>query len=469
VRGLALVVVLALLAGAAPALAGEHVSSYETRPDLRPVSVQVLKSEPGVAPGSIFLAPKRGPGQGGPLIIGDDGEPIWFHPLPGGERATDFRMQQYQGRNVLTWWQGKATGGRGEGVGVIADESYRIIKTVRTGNGVRADLHEFTITPRGTALLLSYHDRAADLTAWGGRKRGTVVDGVVQEVDIATGKVLFQWRALGAIRRDESYVGAPGGRGAWDYVHLNSVDENADGDLLVSARHTHAVYKISRATGKVVWRLGGRRSSFEMGGGSHFALQHDARFEPDGTIRVFDNSSRRLRARSRVIWLDVDTAKRTATLVKERRHPARVLAGTQSNAQDLPNGDLFVGWGSQGRISEFNAGGTLLLDLNLPIGWDTYRAYREQWTGRPPIPPKAVAETRPDGGTTVHVSWNGATGVAGWRVLAGDDAASLRVVGTAPRRGFETQIRLPDLAAAVQVRALDANGAVLGQSAVIES
>ncbi|MEA2176916.1 MAG: hypothetical protein QOG77_213, partial [Solirubrobacteraceae bacterium] len=436
-RVLALIVAL-VLAGAAPALAGEPVRSYETRPDLRPVAVQVLKSEPGVAPGSIFLAPKRGPGQGGPLIVGDDGEPIWFLPLAGGERATDFRMQRYQGRNVLTWWQGIANGGRGEGVGIIADEHYRIIEKVRTGNGVRADLHEFTITPRGTALLISYHDRRRDLSAWGGRKRGKVVDGVVQEVDIATGKVLFQWRAMGAIRLEESYDDAPRGRAAWDFVHLNSVAQDENGDFLVSARHAHAVYKISRATGKVVWRLGGKRSSFEMGAGTSFALQHDARFEPDGTIRVFDNSSRRLRERSRVLWLRLDETAGTATLEKERHHPARVLAGTQANAQELPNGNLLVGWGSQGRISEFNAGGTLLLDLNLPIGWDTYRAYREAWAGRPLTAPKLVAETRSDGGTTAYMSWNGATGVAGWQLLAGDSAASLQPVAFVPRRGFET-------------------------------
>ncbi len=461
------VLALALLA-AAPARAGQPVRAYVSRPDLKPVVLNVLHAQAGLASGPIFLAPKRGPGQGGPLIAGEDGQPIWFLPLPGARRATDFRVQQYDGRPVLTWWEGIASGGRGAGEGMIADESYRVIARVRAGNGVRMDLHEFTLTPRGTALIIAYHDRPRDLRPWGGRKRGAVTDGVVQEVDVATGRVLLQWNALGAVPLPDSYVN-PHGRAAWDAFHLNSVDEDGDGNLIVSARHTRAVYKIDRATGRIAWRLGGKRSSFRMGPGARFALQHDARAQADGTIRIFDNGSRTQRRRSRAIWLRLDPGRRTATLIRERHHPAEVLAGTQGDAEVLPNGDTFVGWGSQGRISELGPGGDLLLDIRLPHLWDTYRAYRAPWVGRPATQPAVAAETREDGGTTVYVSWNGATEVAGWQVLAGDGAADLRVVGTAPRRGFETQIRLPDLAPAVVVRALDATGAVLGQSRVVAS
>jgi hypothetical protein len=468
-----LVAVLALVAtgwGASAASAGEPLRVYESRPDLHPVVLQVGASEPGVAPGSIFLAPKRGgTGGQGPLIAGDDGQPLWFLPLAGGQRATDFRVQRYAGRPVLTWWQGRTRGGRGEGEGIIADETYKVVARVHAGNGLRADLHEFTLTERGTALVIAYQDRSRDLTAYGGRKRGEVTDGVVQEIDVATGRVLLQWRALGAIPLSDSYARVPRGHEPWDAFHLNSVDEDAAGDLLVSARHTHTVYKLRRATGRVVWRLGGRRPTFRMGPGTGFALQHDARFAAGGRIRIFDNSSHRLRKRSRVIWLRVDPAARTVRLVRERHHPDDVLSGTQSNAQELPNGDLFVGWGSQGRITEFSPGGRLLLDLKLPRGWDTYRAYRAPWVGRPPTPPRAAVETRQDGGTTVYVSWNGATEVAGWQLYTGDDASSLRYTGTAPRRGFETQIRLRGPAPAVQVRAVDAHGAVIGETGVVES
>jgi hypothetical protein len=205
-----------------------------------------------------------------------------------------------------------------------------------------------------------------------------------------------------------------------------------------------------------------------MGRGTSIALQHDARFEADGTIRIFDNSSRRLRKRTRVIWVRVSTEDRTARLVREIHHPDSVLSGTQGNAQVLSDGHVLVGWGSQGRISEFDPAGRLLLDLRLPRRWDTYRAYREPWVGRPTDAPAVAAELRQDGGVTVYASWNGATEIASWQVLTGPSAATLAIVGTAPRRGFETQMRLPDPAEAVAVRAIDATGAVLGTSRVVD-
>jgi hypothetical protein len=468
-RPLVLAVLAPALLTAGPARAGEPVRSYTSRPDLKPVVVHVLRAEAGLAPGAIFLGPKRGPGQGGPLIMGEDGQPIWFLPLSDGRRATDFRVQTYAGNPVLTWWEGIATGGRGAGEGVIVDRSYRVIARVRTGNGVRMDLHEFTLTRRGTALVIAYHDRARDLRAWGGSKRGGVTDGVVQEIDVATGRVLFEWNAMGSVPLTDSYRKVTRGRTPWDAFHLNSVDEEPDGDLLVSARHTNTVYEIDRATGRVRSRIGGKRSSFRMGEGTRFALQHDAHAQADGTIRVFDNGLRGERRRSRALWIRLDRQAGTATLVRALEHPLQILAGTQGNAQVLANGDTFFGWGSQGRISEVSPDGGLLLDLRLPHGFDTYRAYRQPWIGRPGTAPAVAAETRQDGGTTVYASWNGATEVAAWQVLVGDSAASLQVVGTAPRRGFETQIRLPRLAPSVQVRALDASGAVLAQSRVVSS
>ena len=238
------------------------------------------------------------------------------------------------------------------------------------------DLHEFTLTPRGTALVIAYHDRARDLRAWGGSKRGRVTDGVVQEIDVATGRVLFQWNAMGSVPLTDTYRRMTRGRAPWDAFHLNSVDEEPDGDLLVSARHTNTVYEIDRATGKVRSRIGGKRSSFKMGEGTRFGLQHDARAQADGTIRIFDNGLRGERRRSRALWIRLDRQAGTATLARSVQHPLQILAGTQGNAQPLPNGDTFFGWGSQGRLSELSPDGGLLLDLRLPHGFDTYRAYR---------------------------------------------------------------------------------------------
>jgi hypothetical protein len=151
----------------------------------------------------------------------------------------------------------------------IFDDAYREISRVRAGNGYRGDLHEFLITPQDTALLTAYAEVPADLSPVGGGKYGAVWDGIAQGVDIETGEVHFEWHSLDHVGVEEFYV-APLEDPAYiyDYFHINSIDVDYDGDLLISARNTWTVYKVDRATGEVVWRLGGKESDFEMGEGT---------------------------------------------------------------------------------------------------------------------------------------------------------------------------------------------------------
>jgi len=439
---------------------------YVSRPDLRPPQVTVHARTGDLAQGPILLAPKRRSTSAGTgaLMVDDAGEPLWFRPNREGMRTNDLRVQRYKGKPVLTWWEGRAAGGHGFGYGVIADTSYRVIRRVRAKSPYRLDMHEFKLTPRGTALVIIYHTTRRDLRSVGGARNGKVIDGIIQEIDVETGKVLFHWHSLGKIALRESYRKVPESGGqAWDYFHPNSVDVDSDGNYIVSARYSYSVTKISRRTGRVIWRLGGKRSDFRMGRGTRFHLAHDAEWQPDGTLRVFDNSQKSIRDRSRVIWLDVDTRRKRVTLEREVRHPQPVLAATQANAESLPGGALFVGWGSQGRWSEFAADGTLRYDAELPTGYDSYRVYRDSWTGRPSEPP-AVAARAQAGATAVYASWNGATDVVAWRVLAGPRPSSLAPIGDAPRQGFETVITVPGAHAYVKLQALDGSGQVLGTS-----
>ena len=179
-----------------------------------------------------------------------------------GKVAADFRVQTYQGKPVLTWWEGQLFVGDGDGVGQIYDSSYNRIAQVRTGNGYTFDLHEFTITPRNTALVLAYERYNRSLTAWGGPKDAKIVDNIVQEVDLATGLVLFEWHSFGNVSPDESDIPVPKQKGSeWEYFHANAIDVDNDGNFLVSARNTSTIYKINRATGKIMWRLGGKKST----------------------------------------------------------------------------------------------------------------------------------------------------------------------------------------------------------------
>ena len=442
--------------GEPPGVGNGAVQRYPTRPDLVPPAVTINAAGNGRAPGLVFLGAKGGRGQDGPMIIDDLGRLVWFRPMRGRELVTDFRAQVYRGQPVLTWWQGRLSGGDGRGEGVIYSDQYKPIRRVRMGNGLHADLHEFELTPQGTALLIAYDTVSRP-------EEGRVVQAVVQEVEIDSGLVRFEWHSIGQVATSESFRGRPSGNGQWDYIHLNSVALDRDGNFIISARQTHAVYKLSRRTGRVLWRLGGKRSDFRLGTGARFALQHDARPQPDGSITIFDNSaSPPLRKRSRAINLVLDPRRKTATLRSALTHPEGLLSSTQGSAQALLGGNTFVGWGSKRYFSEYDAAGRLVFDGALAPGNDSYRAYRFPWVGRPDALPKLVALR-----SGLQVSWNGATQVASWQVLAGPGPKRLAPVTVVPTAGFETGIPAQPSARYVAVRALDAAGTVLGTSRVV--
>ncbi len=431
--------------------------------------MKVITAEPAAAPGYVFLAPKKRVAQAGPMIIDDSGELVWFHPLDT-HGVTDFRAQTYDGRPVLTWWRGKAVKGVGDGYYVIFDSSYRQLATVTAGNGLAGDVHEFLITPQDTALMTIYHRLARDLSPLGGPKQGSILEGVVQEVDITSGRVLFEWRSADYVAPSESYAKVPPAEAGakadpFDYFHINSIDVEPNGNLLVSARNTHAIYEIRRTDGRVLWRLGGKKSDFAMGRGTNFEWQHDARRQADGTMTLFDNGAApKLEKYSRVLVLSVDTARRRARLVRSYAHPRRLLSSSQGSAQFLPRGHLFVGWGSQPYFTELDRNGRVLLDGRLGKGAESYRAYRFQWNGRPAEDPAAALAGAGSGQITVYASWNGATLVDRWQVLAGGDPNHLQVVGSARKTGFETRLTVRTEQPSLRVRALDARGAILGTS-----
>jgi hypothetical protein len=438
---------------------------FISRPDLKPPAIHLeIRAAAGVSSGYIFLAPKLRVAQAGPEILDDNGQVVWFRPLDAKD-VSDFRVQTYRGKPVLTWWRGRAPLGVGGGYYVIFDSSYRKIAHVRAGRGLIGDLHEFRITPRDTALITIYKRRAADLTSLGGPRSGKIFEGIVQEIDIATGRVLFEWHSFPRVGLKESFAQLTEGR-AYDYFHINAIELEPNGNLLISARNTHALYEVSRSTGKILWRLGGKRSDFRLGPGVRFAWQHDARRLPDGRISVFANDATPPVAKfSRVLVLDVNERTKKATLVRSYRHPKGLLVPFEGNAQVLPNGHVFVGWGATSYYSEFDEQGRLVLDGRIgrlgPPGTeaDTYRAYRFDWKGEPTDVPAVAVE-----GGSVYVSWNGATGVASWRLLTGPDAEHLSAIGSVPRSGFETPLALPADARFIAVEALNADGRVLAVS-----
>ena len=207
------------------------------------------------------------------MIFDGLGRPVWFRD---GLYALDFKVQEYRGEPVLTWWEGKPRPRPSVGEYVILDGSYREVKRVQAGNGYQGNQHDFLITPQGTALLTVYNLVSRDLSYLGGPVEGRVIEGVAQEVDIETGEVLFEWHSLDHVGVEESYYDNYYSH-QLDYFHINSIDVDHDDNLLISARNTSAVYKIDRGNGQILWRLSGKRSDFERGEGTRTFWQHDAR------------------------------------------------------------------------------------------------------------------------------------------------------------------------------------------------
>ena len=448
-----------------PAPAG-GVWSFRSRPDLGPPGVAVTTRTRGRAPGYIFIAPKLGLGQDGPMIVDDLGHPVWFR---NGKYTLDFKVQNYQGKPVLTWWEGRQYPKPSVGEYVILDSSYREVARVQAGHGYKGNQHDFLITPKGTALITIYDPVPRDLSPLGGLDEAFALEGIIQEVDIESGEVLFEWHSLDDIDPDESYY-SPEGRKFYDYFHLNSIDVDHDHNLLISARNTCAVYKVDRKSGDIIWRLGGKKSDFEMRPGTRTGFQHDARRQKDGTITIFDNgASPRVHEESRGITVELDEDDMTATLVRVLTSPDRLLATSQGNMQVLPNGNVFIGWGSAAHVSEFSPDGSLLFDAHLPPRDDSYRGFRFPWSAHPTDDPAVTVEQGPDGDLALYVSWNGATEVESWEVLAGSHQDRLKPLGTVPRDGFETALLARTTEPYVAVRAKESSGRVLGTSRPVES
>ncbi len=380
------------LAGALGLALSGFVASGATTPSAPP-PVTFLTANGAVGHGDIFITPTGDTGTyaNGPEILSPTGQVVWFHPIPAGETAADFRTQTYDGQPVLTWWQGTGLGGLSTGTDYIYNDHYQQIATVNAGNGLSADGHEFLITPWNTALILSYTTATADLTSIGGPADQTVINGVVQEIDIRTGRVLFQWNSEDHVPFSQSEQPLPSSASTpWDWFHINAVHLDPQGNLLIDARDTWTTYDVSPWSGRILWQLGGKDSSFTEqaapgqvldSANEIFAWQHDPEALGNDTYTYFDNESSGvpLLPYSRAVTVKLNFQQRTATLVASDDQPEGLSAASQGNAQTTQEHNLFVGWGILPYLSEFSPSGALLFNAEFPAGVNTYRAYLLPW------------------------------------------------------------------------------------------
>lgn len=468
--------------------------SFSSAPALHPPKLRASYSRGArraVVPGDFLLAAfpnvgAAGPmtGQGGPMIVDARSlQPVWSEPVGTGVVAADLQQETYAGAPVLVWWQGvvSRTGGTIRGQVTVVDQHYRRIATIRAAAPWVISLHDAVISGSDLWVTVYRSVTGQNLSRYGGARRGTVYDVGVQEYDLSTRRLLYTWDALNPghpahVALSASEQPPPrSGRTPWDAYHINSVQLVAPDRVLVSMRNTWGVYLLDTRTRRVIWSLGGKRSSFKIAPGARFAWQHDAKLVSINELTLFDDDCCKLgqngafaapNGPSRGMLLRLNDVSRTATLVAQYRHAPSLHVAFLGSMQVLPGGNALVGWGSLPYFSEFSRTGRQLLDVKWPGKDQSYRAlYTDTWQGTPYYPPRGAAR-RAGRVTAVYASWNGATEVSRWEVLAGADSSHLALVAAAPRGGFETHLTVSSTAyRSFEVRALSATGRTLGTSA----
>ncbi len=486
---LAIIVVFAGVDLAFAGKPGAPIGQYSTKgsynfvsaPELHPPVIvpEVPTDSMALAPGYImvgnFYDETHGElqGQSGPLILNNHLQPVWFRPVPVTDVGSDLAEQTYQGQPVLTYWQGVVTntGATNSGEYFVVNKHYQTVATLKGADGWILTLHTMIITG-DDAWVTANKDVAADLGKYGGAHDGALTDSAVQEYNLKTGKLLKSWDALKHIPLSDSYADLPDNSFPWDAYHVNSINLAGNGSIIVSMRNTWAIYDIDVATGKILWTLGGKHSSFKFGANADFQWQHDATLESGNVVTLFDDHCCQLtgggtylapQGPTRGLVLKLNLTSHTATMVKQFQHESPDAA-YMGSTELLPNGNVFVGFGSQPYFAEYSKSGQLLLDGVLPGPDLSYRAVQyANWVGVPLTPP-AGAVRQHDGKSVVYASWNGDTEVTSWQVLAGSSAGQLKVVAKKAKSGFETAIAVPSGSRVFKVQALDSMGRVIGTS-----
>jgi EmrB/QacA subfamily drug resistance transporter len=468
--------------------------NYKSAPGLHPPVIRPAGSKTSgtPAPGYILtgnfydLTKPPMTGQSGPLMLDNNLQPVWFKPVPEDVVASNLDQQTYHGQPVLTWWQGVVTntGQTSSGEYLVVNQHYKTVATLHGTDGWVLTLHTMVIDG-DNAWVTANKNVPMNLSKWGGVFNGTLVDSALQEYNLSTGKLIRSWDAYKHIGLGDTHSLPPGNGFPWDAYHINSIDLMGNNAALVSMRDTWGVYKINTVTGKIEWTLGGNHSDFKIAKNAEFKYQHDVTLLPNGDVSMFDDHCCFLESGgtylaptgpSRAEVLRLDLAGRTATLVSQYRHyDEDGIQGTDASymgsAELLPNGNVFVGYGNLPFFAEYTKSGQLVMDALFPGSDLSYRAIKispTAWTGLPLTLPSGAVQ--PAGGqATVYASWNGATRVASWRVLAGSGPGQLSVVSTTAKSGFETAIAVSQSYPAYQVQALDASGKVIGTSKVFGS
>jgi hypothetical protein len=495
---------LAALANGASAPVGAFTTKgaykFVSAPGLHPPKLKVLRHKGGLARGDFLVAnlpneaaPGPMTGEGGPLVLDSSLKPVWVQGVGTRVAAANLQQETYEpcgkascAQPVLVWWQGlvNSRGVTTKGTVLVDDQHYRRVASLTAKAPWVISLHDASIDGANIWVTAYRTVPNQNLSPYGGAKKAPVLDVALQEYNLKTGKLVRSWDALNPGHKAHLPLSASkqspptskqskSGQ-AWDAYHLNSVQALSDGNILVSMRNTWAVYLINPVIGKILWTLGGKHSTLRLSGKAKFAWQHDAQLTNANStgigtneeLTLFDDNCCQVLASgglarpngpSRGLVLHLNTVSKKATLVRSFTHKPPLNVAFLGSAQLVKGGNAVVGWGSLPYLSEFSRSGKELLFAKWPGKDESYRAlFTNTWVGMPNYPPAAKAKQN-----TVYVSWNGATQVAKWQVLAGNSSHSLKVISTKARAGFETTVKLSKSYKDYEVNTLDSNGHVL--------
>jgi hypothetical protein len=340
------------------------------------------------APGNIFVAsfmPNDNPQMDYAAIVNDSGRVLWSHQ--GDSKLMDFKRQD-DGR--FSYYNSSA------GKFYVMDTTLTIRDSFAT-QGYWTDVHDIELLPHNHALLLAYDTESkVDLSQYvaGGNTNAMVVGVVIQEID-SLKNAIFTWRSFDSGRfqlEDMTLYPNALTRDYVDEVHANSVTLDHDGNILLSSRHLDEITKIDRDSipGRIIWRWGGKKNQFTFVNDSViFSYQHHVRRLPNGNITVFDNGNfhKHSGSYSRACEYALDEQTKTATLVWSFDHAKQDTSGFMGDVERLSNGNTFIGWGGNNRLSgdslmvtEVRPDGSIAFEMDMTPAYCTYRAFRFDWT-----------------------------------------------------------------------------------------
>ncbi|GAB7351301.1 hypothetical protein MBLNU459_g1716t1 [Dothideomycetes sp. NU459] len=437
----------------------------------------------------VFISPRgTAVGQSAPMMFdSDDLELVWSDP--SWKQTFGVRVQEYKNEPYITFWRGSIkSAGYGSGSNIMMNSSYAVVYNITTNNlTVGGDIHEFQLTDNGTALLTAYLPMSYDLTSYG-VEDGWIADSIFQEIDVESGDLIFEWRAIDHFSTNDSYAD-PGATGAssdspYDYFHINSIEKDDSGNYLISSRHLHMLAYINGTSGDVIWILGGKLNQFEDksgGNATNFAWQHDARWQTDDltALTLFDNGASDWESTenaTRGLWLTLDYDDMSVTLERAYMSPEDILSVSQGSVQPLSNGNIFMGYGSNAVFTEYSREGDVLWDVQFGIvgnsSVQSYRAYKQNWTGYPSWNPSIASTGNGTDNTTIFMSWNGATEIKSWALLASSSTQDLsnatNLWRNVTKTGFETNTTVGSQYRYIRAAALNAQGEVLGATDVLD-